>query len=115
MFEPEMHYIYFLFITASPPALCAGAYGGAKRNGTVCRCLRRCKAQELSGIQCLNLKCIISASFFYYGFAAGMVIAASRLLPCRFIVPSPVDNRTSDYLLPPKGACPACLSWSYPQ
>ena len=31
MFEPEMHYIYFLFITASPPALCAGAYGGAKR------------------------------------------------------------------------------------
>ena len=79
MFEPEMHYIRFLFITASPPALCAGAYGGA-----------------------------------YYGFAAGMGIAASRLLPCRFIVSSPVDNRTSDYLLPPKGACPACLSWSYP-
>ena len=30
MFEPEMHYIRFLFITATPPALCAGAYGGAK-------------------------------------------------------------------------------------
>lgn len=34
MFEPEMHYIRFLFITASPPALCAGAYGGAKRKSS---------------------------------------------------------------------------------
>ena len=34
MFEPEMHYIPVLFITASPPALCAGAYGGAKRKSS---------------------------------------------------------------------------------
>lgn len=64
MFEPEMHYIYFLFITASPPAWSLPLRGYAH---------------------------------------------------ARIIVLSSGYNRISDYLLPPKGACPACLSWSYPQ
>lgn len=57
MFEPEMHYTYFLFITASPPAWSLPLRGYAH---------------------------------------------------ARIIVLSPVDNRISDYLLPPKGGV-SCL------